>query len=396
MSAAVIEVNAACERRLRQGHLWVYANELVQPPGKLGLTPGQIVTLSAGGRSLGLAYINPHSLIAARLLDRDPRAVIDEAWVERRLQHAIALRQGLVDPTHTRLVHAEADGLPGLVIDRFDQLLVAQSGSSGIDALRPLLDSVLRRQFPRASLLWRNLGAARAMEGLAEVSEVAFGEVAELHPVVEHGYRYWFRPLAGQKTGWYYDQRENRQRVAALAAGRRVLDVFSYLGGFAVSCAVAGASEVVAVDGSAEALALLHRNAEANEVGHVVSSRQGDAFETLVAMHAAGEQFDLVVIDPPAFIKRRKDFAQGNIAYRRLAAIALRLVRPGGFIASFSCSHHYPRDALLDALARAAVAGRRRLSIVAQLHGAADHPVHPSMPETEYLKGFIGRTESDH
>jgi 23S rRNA (cytosine1962-C5)-methyltransferase len=232
------------------------------------------------------------------------------------------------------------------------------------------------------------------MEGLAEQTEVAFGEVGETHPVVEHGYRYWFRPLAGQKTGWYYDQRDNRQRVATLAAGRRVLDVFSYLGGFAVSCAVAGASEVVAVDGSAEALALLQRNADANEVAQVVKTHQGDAFETLVAMHAAGEQFDLVVIDPPAFIKRRKDYPQGNIAYRRLAAIALRLVAPGGFIASFSCSHHYPRDALLDALARAAVAGRRRVSIVSQLHAAADHPVHPSMAETEYLKGFIGRVES--
>ncbi len=394
MAVAVVEVNAGCERRLRQGHLWVYANELSQAPGKLGLQPGQIVSLVAGGRSLGVAYFNPHSLIAARLLDRDPRAVIDEAWVERRVQQAIGLRQGLVDPTHTRLVNGEADGLPGLVMDRFDQLLVAQSGSAGIDALRPHLDSVLQRLFPRASLLWRNLGAARAMEGLDEHSAVAFGEVGEIHPVVEHGYRYWFRPLAGQKTGWYFDQRDNRQRVATLAAGRRVLDVFSYLGGFAVSCAVSGASEVVAVDGSAEALALLQRNAEANEVAQVVSTRQGDAFETLVAMHAAGEQFDLVVIDPPAFIKRRKDYPQGNIAYRRLAAIALRLVAPGGFIASFSCSHHYPRDALLDALARAAVAGRRRVSIVSQLHAAADHPVHPSMPETEYLKGFIGRVEN--
>lgn len=391
MTEAVVEIKASAARRLRQGHLWVYANELLLAPARSGLQPGALVQLQQGGRSLGVAYFNPHSLIAARLLDRDPRVLIDQAWLDARLQRAIDLRQGLADPTHARLVHGEADGLPGLVIDRFDQLLVAQSGTAGIDALRPALENCLRERFPRSTLLWRNSGPARRMESLEESVELAWGQISALQPVIEHGYRFWFDAQAGQKTGWFYDQRDNRQRVSALAAGRRVLDVFSYLGGFAVSCAVAGASEVLAVDGSAEALELLERNAQANEVGHVVRTRHGDAFEQLVAFHAAGERFGMVIIDPPAFVKRRKDFAQGNIAYRRLASIALRLVEPGGYIASFSCSHHYPRDALLEALARAASSHRCQLAIVAQLHAAADHPVHPAMPESEYLKGFIGR-----
>ncbi|MCB1633940.1 MAG: class I SAM-dependent rRNA methyltransferase [Xanthomonadales bacterium] len=391
MSELPIEIKSTAGRRLRQGHLWVYANELVTPPGRLGLAAGAQVSLSCAGKSVGRGYFNPNSLIAVRVLDRQIDAVLDEDWLERRMQQALDLRQGLADPTHARLVHGEADGLPGLILDRFDQLLVAQSGTAGMDAMRPALEAILRRRFPRSTLLWRNIGPARRAEGLQETVEVAWGELAELHPVVEHGYRFWFSPRAGQKTGWFYDQRDNRQRVAALAAGRRVLDVFSYLGGFAVSCAVAGASEVVAVDGSAEALTLLQRNAQANEVDSIISARHGDAFEQLVALHAAGERFGLVIIDPPAFVKRRKDFPQGNIAYRRLAAIALRLVEPGGYIASFSCSHHYPREALLDALAHAAASHRCHLGIVAQLHAAPDHPVHPAMPESEYLKGFIGR-----
>ena len=394
MPLPTIDIKRSAEPRLRKGHLWVYANELSVPPAKSGVGAGQVVTLSLNKRVFGVGYYNPASLIAVRILDRNPNAEINTAWFQRRFEQALSLRQGLADPTHMRLVHGEADGIPGLVIDRFGDLLVAQSGTAGIDALRPHIEGALRALLPKASLLWRNLGAARALEGLADSTEVGFGEVADEHAVIEHGARFWFRPKSGQKTGWYYDQRENRQLIGGLAGGKRVLDVCSYLGGFAVSCAAGGAKSVLAVDGSVEALELLGRNAEQNDVAGLITTNKGDAFETLVALHAAKERFDLVIIDPPAFIKRRKDASEGVQAYRRLAALALRLVEPGGFLASYSCSHLFPREGLIEALARAAMAGHRRASIVAELHAGADHPVHPAMPETEYLKGLLARVEA--
>ena len=394
MSLPTVDIKRGAERRLRKGHLWVYANELAVAPAKLEVEPGQLVALSLNKRAFGVGYINPGSLIAVRVLDRDPNAQIDEGWFIRRIEQAAALREGLVDPSYMRLLHGEADGIPGLVVDRFDQLLVAQSGTAGVDRCRPMIEAALKSLYPQSALLWRNQGPARALEGVDEQIEVAFGEVPERCGVSEHGRRFWFRPFVGQKTGWYYDQRENRQRIAALASGRRVLDVCSYLGGFAVSCAAAGAQSVLAVDGSAEALSALAENAAENGVSERIETLHGDAFSTLVGLFEQGQRFGLVIIDPPAFIKRRKDADQGVQAYRRLASLALRLVEPGGFLASFSCSHLFPRDGLVEALARAAMAGHRRATIVAELHAGSDHPVHPAMPETEYLKGLLARVEA--
>jgi len=253
MSLPCVDIKRDAERRLRKGHLWVYANELSVAPAKSDVGAGQVVALSLNKRAFGVGYFNPASLIAVRILDRDPNAQIDAAWFQTRFEKALALRLGLADPTYMRLVHGEADGIPGLVIDRFDELLVAQSGTAGIDALRPEIEAALKHLFPKASLLWRNLGASRGLEGLEEQTEVAFGTVPDEHSVIEHGSRFWFRPLAGQKTGWYYDQRENRKLISSLAGGKRVLDVCSYLGGFAVNCATGGATSVLAVDGSADA-----------------------------------------------------------------------------------------------------------------------------------------------
>lgn len=381
------------ERRLRAGHLWVFSNEVdVAQTPLTAFAPGEAVQVQdAGGRSLGSAYVNPNSLICARLVSRDPAQPLDRELLLHRLRRALSLRERLFPGPFYRLVFGESDGLPGLVVDRFGELLVAQITTAGMERVREELVAALEEVVRPAAILLRNDAPARSLEGLDSYVEPALGSVSDRTEIEENGTRFAVPLLSGQKTGWFYDHRPNRARMQRYVAEARVLDVFSYIGGWGVQAAVAGASRVLCVDSSEPALEELRRNAALNGVEERVSTMRGDAFAALGELRASGERFGAVILDPPAFVKRKKDLKQGEEAYRRINRLAMELLEPEGILISASCSFHMSRDALLDAVLRASRSVRRDLQILEEGHQGADHPIHPAIRETGYLKAFFAR-----
>lgn len=380
------------ERRLRNGHLWVYSNEVDTARTPLtAFEPGQAVTiLASDGKSLGSGYVNPHSLICARLVSRDAGQPLDKSLLVHRLNIALSLRERLYDKPFYRLVYGESDFLPGLVVDRYGDVVVAQLNTAGMELRKQaVVEALLKVLKPRAILL-RNDSSVRAMEELEATVEVAHGEVPENVLIEENGVKFEV-PLAGQKTGWFYDHRDNRARAARYVKGARVLDVFSYIGGWGITAAAAGAREVICIDSSAPALDQVERNAILNGVRETMGTIEGDAFEALKALRAEREQFDVVIVDPPAFIKRRKDIKAGSEAYRRLNQAAMQLLGKDGILVSASCSHHLTRDSLLEILQQSSRHLDRSLQLIEQGHQGGDHPIHPAIPETEYIKCLVGR-----
>lgn len=392
MSLPPLRLKKNEDRRVRAGHLWVFSNEVdVAATPLAAWEPGALAELQdARGAPLGVAYVNPRSLIAARVISRDRDARLDGAFLRRRLARALSLREALFAAPFYRLVFGESDGLPGLVVDRFGDVVVAQLTTAGMERAKGEVADALRDALSPSALLFRNDASGRGLEGLESYVETAFGTVPDLVPLEENGVRFE-APMAGQKTGWFYDHRMNRARLMAYARGRRVLDVFSYVGGWGVQAAAAGAERVLCVDASAPALEQARRNAALNGVEGRVETERGDAFDVLRRLAAEGERFDVVVLDPPAFIKRRKDQKAGEEAYRRVNHLAMEVLRPDGFLVSASCSYHLPREALQDAMLRASRRLGRSLQVLEQGHQGPDHPVHPAIPETAYLKAFVAR-----
>ncbi|ANX03533.1 SAM-dependent methyltransferase [Immundisolibacter cernigliae] len=391
VSFAPLRLKRNEERRLRAGHLWVFSNEVdIAATPLTAFSPGQLVTIeSSRGGPLGTAYVNPRSLICARLLSRRVLGNADAvtALLQRRLADALTLRQRLYRTPHYRLVHAEGDGLPGLVVDRYGDHLVMQVSTAGTEALRDAVVGALVELLQPAGILARNDGFGRELEGLATGDpQVLYGSVPEFGQVLEGGLDFTVPLHGGQKSGWYFDQRPNRERLRAYVGDGRVLDGFSYVGAWGLQAAAAGATQVLCVDASAPALALLSDNAQRNGLGNTVETRQGDAFDVLASLLDAGERFDLVAVDPPAFIKRKRDAEAGMEAYQRLNRLAMQLVVPGGFLVSASCSHHLPEADFRDLLRRAALPLNRRLQMLERGHQGADHPQMPGMPEADYLK----------
>jgi 23S rRNA (cytosine1962-C5)-methyltransferase len=377
------------DRRLRAGYPWAFSNEIAMTPAHRAWPPGAPVRLEgANGWRYGTFAFNPHSLIAARLLDRDPAAEIDAAWVQARIAAAIALRARVCDSPFHRLVHAEADQLPGLVIDRFGDVAVVQANTAAADRLLPAITAALTSLLPLRTVVARNDSAVRAQEGLAPEVRLLHGEAAEAE-VIEAGVHFPIDPLEGQKTGFFFDQRPNRDRIAALAPGARVLDVFCHTGAFGLRAAAAGATSVTLVDSSAPALDRASQAAERNGLSARVNQQRGDAFDVMAALAAAGERFDIVVCDPPAFAKSRKDADAGLRAYHRMTRLAAPLVSPGGFLFVASCSHHAPLEAFAGQVAAALVKARRDARILFTGGAGPDHPVHPNLPESAYLKAQL-------
>jgi 23S rRNA (cytosine1962-C5)-methyltransferase len=377
------------DRRLNAGHLWIFSNEV-----DIGQTPltklkaGELVrVLAHNDRALGLAYVNPNSLICARLLEtwKFP----DAAWFAARLRKALALRERLYAKPYYRLAYGESDGLPGLVIDRYGDACVVQIGTAGMEALKPKILEALREVLHSDAVLFKNDSASREMEGLPSYVEAA-GSFDEQGRVIEDGLQFTVPFAEGQKTGWFYDQAANRRALTQyVRKGARVLDVFSYLGGWGVRAAKAGAGEVTCVDSSAGALQLAAANAALN--GVKLLTHKGDAFDALEAILKQREKFDLVIIDPPAFAKRRKDLPKALAAYKRLNQLAMQVLGAEGILVSCSCSFHVSAEDLQDAIAKAARGADKQLQILQEGGQAPDHPVHPAIPETRYLKAYFCR-----
>jgi 23S rRNA (cytosine1962-C5)-methyltransferase len=384
------------ERRLAAGHPWVFSNEIDTARSPLGdFVPGALATLSTHrGGFVGYAYVNPHALICARIMSRQAAHPIDRALIERRLRGALALRTRLGAAPCYRWVFGESDGLPGLVLDRYGDVVVGQIATAGMEALKEEVAAAVRAVLDPAGLYWKNDTAARDLEQLPQEARLAFGTVPDELTVIESGLA--FRaPLAhGQKTGWFYDQTANRARLARyLAPGARVLDVCSYAGAWAITALRAGAARACCVDSSQAALEFAAANAARN--GLTVETLHLDAFEALKTLADRGERYDAVILDPPAFIKRKKDIPQGQAAYRKLNQLALGLLGEEGTLVSCSCSYHLAPEELLSAIQGAARHSGRFVQILEAGGQSPDHPVHPAIPETRYLKAFFCRVTRD-
>jgi len=382
-------------RAIRHGFPWVYADELVTDRRTQALDPGTLAVLEDGERRpLGLVTVNVNSRIIARVLDRDPLAELDAAWFEARLGRALAHRARLYPQPFYRLIHAEADGLPGVVIDRFGDLAVVQPNAAWAEAALEVLVAALVRVTGVATVIKNGSGRARSLEGLAEEMGVVHGS-APTGPVrvPMNGATYMADLLGGQKTGLFFDQRENHAFAARLANGARVLDVFAHVGGFALAALASGAVDALAVDASAPALALAEQGARASGVADRLATRQGDAFEVLEALGAEGARFDLVICDPPAFAPAKPALAAGLRAYERIARLAAPLVAPGGYLVLCSCSHAADLQAFRNASARGIGRGGRRAQIIHTGFAGPDHPVLPQLAESSYLKALAFRLD---
>jgi 23S rRNA (cytosine1962-C5)-methyltransferase len=378
------------DRRLHAGHLWVFSNEVETSQTALTkFTPGELVrVLTHNDKALGLAYVNPKSLISARMLGT--WKMPDTAWFAARIKIALGLRERLYSEPYYRVVYGESDGLPGLVIDRYGSQCVVQIGTAGMESLKAHIQAAVVQVLKSESLLFKNDSGAREMEGLTSNVEVARGSFDELGLVVEDGLQFSAPLVEGQKTGWFFDQAANRRAMAKyVRKGARVLDVFSYVGAWGVRAAKGGAAEVTCVDSSSTALELAVKNAERN--GLTVAARKGDAFDVLEALVKEKARFDVVIIDPPAFAKRRKDLPKALAAYKRLNQLAMQLLANDGILVSCSCSYHVSPEDLQDAIAKAARATEKHVQILELGGQAPDHPVHPAIPETRYLKAYFCR-----
>ena len=389
----VLRLKPQEERRLRAGHLWIFSNEVDTAHTPLRpLTPGEAVVVEdARGKALGQAYVNPNSLICARLVSRDPAVGLDRSTLVHRLQVATTLRQRLFPEPWYRLIHGEADGLPGLVIDRFGPVCVVQPNTAGVERRIDDVIAALERVVAPEAILLRADSPVREREGVDSYVRWAGAPGPESLEVREGALRFEVPAVAGQKTGWYYDQRANRQRLAAYAPQARVLDAFSYAGGFAITAAAAGATEAVAVERSAEACDRIAANAERNGVAERVSVVQAEVNDYLSVARLEGERFDVAVVDPPAFIKRKRDRKAGERGYRAVNEGALRLLGRDGVLLSCSCSAHLAEERLSGILLAAARHLDRSLRVLERGSTPPDHPIHPAIPETDYLKALFTR-----
>jgi 23S rRNA (cytosine1962-C5)-methyltransferase len=374
-------------RRARGGSPWIFSNEIRMDDAAKAIAPGAVVNVRGeDGRAFGTGYFNPKSLIAVRLLADDCDVAIGAEFFVGRLRRALALRDAIYEKAFYRLFHAEGDGVPGLVIDRFDDTLTVQIGTAGmerqIEAIIAALENLLK---PRTIIL-RNDAPSRTLEGLESYVKMVKGEGHRI-AVEENGARYIADLTEGQKTGWYYDQRDNRAFIARLAKGKTVLDAYSYTGGFGIVSAKAGAKEVVCLDSSAPALAIAEESARANAVK--IKAVKADVFEELERLKTAGEKFDVVLADPPPFVKSKKDLEPGAKAYRKLARLAAEVTAPNGFLMVASCSHNIPPDRFAAECAQGLLRAGRRATMIRQSGAGPDHPVHPLLPESAYLKALV-------
>ena len=391
MSLPEIYLKKNEDKRLRKGHLWVFSNEVDTKKTLLDqFNAGDLVNIkSDDGKLLGTAYVNPHTLICARLLSRKPNIKCGGNFFKERLTTALALREKVFSKPFYRLIFGESDGLPGLVIDRFGDVLSLQITTAGIEQRKEILITTLIELLNPTAIVLKNDNSQRQLEGLSLESEIAYGQLPDTLIIEENGAQFKIDILAGQKTCWFYDHRSSRAQLASMAKGQRVLDLFSYTGAWGIPAALSGASEVTCVDASESALMLAKDNAELNQVADKMHFEHSDVFEFLKQARQNNQLYDIIVLDPPALIKRKKDFKQGYEAYRRLNHLALQVLSKNGILISASCSFHLSRENLHEILRSSGKHIDRHLVFFASGGQGPDHPIDPASPETEYLKTFF-------
>ena len=376
-----------CHKRVAAGRPWIYSNEILMTDEVKALQPGTVTGIvSDAGEWLGQATVNPHALICGRIVTRDRDVAIDQEFLVARLDAAFRLRERLFDEPYYRLANAEADGLPGVIIDRYGPAVSMQLNTAGADRLKDDLLQAIESVLSPETIVLRNDSAARSLEGLGEYCSVAKGSHDRPVQLSENGTLFFADLLQGQKTGWFYDQRMNRTFVASLAQGVRLLDCYAHTGGFAIQAAVRGATEAVVVDTSASALELASAAAKKNGVAERVHIHKADVFLDLVSRADADERFDIVVADPPSFVKSKRDLKSGSRGYRKLARLAARVVAPGGILLIASCSHNLSIDLFNEQVVRGVADARRTGCILMKSGASPDHPLHPGLPESAYLK----------
>lgn len=396
MSLATLKLKKHEEKRIKNGHLWVYSNEIdTQATPLKNFTKGQPVLIESNqGKPLGTGYINPNNLLCARILNRDHTKPIDSSLFVHRFNIALSLRQRVFNKPFYRVIYGESDGLPGLIVDRFEHHFVVQITTAGMEYQKENIIEALQKVFKPQSILLRNDCNARKAESLSNVIEQAVGITPKKIQIEENNTQFFIAPHSGQKTGWFYDHRLGRKQIAQYVQGKKVLDVFSYIGAFGIQMAHAGASDVWSIDISAKALDELVQNAELNQVENKITCIEGDAFAALGDLKQQNEKFDVVIVDPPAFIKKKKDHKAGLKAYRKINEAAMRLLNKDGILLSASCSMHLKANELEDSLRAGSRHLDKTLQIIEQCHQGQDHPIHPAIPETRYIKGFISRVLS--
>jgi len=381
------------ERRIRAGHLWVYANEIDKTRSPLkSFAAGDLVDIvSARQKWIGRGYVNPAALIAARIVTRSSRQKIDETLISSRIADALCLRERFYPEACYRLIYAESDRMPGLVVDRYRDVFVVQANTAGSDRLLSMICDGLVTAFNPTSIVARNDSSSRELEGLKTGVEVLHGSQPSDLRIVEGDCQFDIDVMTGQKTGWYFDQSINRDWLARHSKDQSVLDVCSYIGAWSIRALSGGADRALCIDSSDKALERARHNAKLNGFDTKLETRRGDALQTLKALDSEGRKFDTVVVDPPAFIRRKKSTRDGLTAYQKLNEAALALIKSDGLLVTCSCSYHASRDDFHNAIRRAGIARGRNLQLIHEGHQGPDHPVHPAMPETAYLKCQIFR-----
>ncbi len=373
------------ERRVQRGHPWVFSNEVQDLPADA--VPGEPVEVrDFTGNFLGRGYVNPRSLIAVRILTRKQEDM-DAAFFTRRIGRARDLRKDLGFGESFRAVFSEGDGLPGLIVDKYADTLVVQSLTAGVDGMLDLVLAALREVYSPKTIVLRNDTASRALEGLGQETRVVLGETSGMVEFEESGIRYRADVLEGQKTGFFFDQRENRLALKDLVRGRRTLDCFCYVGAWALSAARYGATEVIGIDSSEKAVTLARSNAELNNLP--AKFAVGDVFEKLRELEKQKERFGCLVLDPPAFVKSRAKVREALKGYKEINLRGMRLLEPGGFLVTCSCSHHIDQELFREMLIDAAWSAGRQARLLEMRSQSRDHPMLLAAKESQYLKCAI-------
>ncbi len=381
--------------RFKNGSPWIYSNEILLNAEAKALIPGSLVTLciseESGGKELGVGYFNPHSLISFRLLSETIEE-INLNFITKKIKNADSLRQQFFSAPYYRMIYGEADGLPGLVIDRYGDTFSLQSNTAGIELLTPLIVEALQKSFNVRHLVLKNDTPVRMLEGLDLYSREEIGTLLEPTVIIENDIEFLCDLREGQKTGWFYDQRDNRKFVASFAKNKSVLDAYSYIGGFGINCAVNGAKEVICLDRSESALEYSRETSKNLKIDDHIHFQKNNVFDFFEQY--TGKLFDIIILDPPAFIKSRKDLQAGVKGYAKLLKMALPHVKTDGFVFFASCSHHLTLELFQDVVSQGVLSAKRNARILKTVGAGMDHPIHPHLLETQYLKGIFFQVSS--